>query len=177
MTAPISALRGLPRAIAVAITILSSLPASTRGQCTGCPNASFGPAPHIFEGGDRQYDIVTGDFDRDGFLDVAATQSDTNGFVLVFLGNGRGGFAEPLRFPAGDYPQSLTSGDFNGDGFPDLAFTFGNHPTVGVLIGQGGGQFAPLRGVLGGRRLPPGEGRVGRLQRRSFLGSRGHEQQ
>jgi hypothetical protein len=117
---------------------------ATLAQCTGCPNASFAGAPRLFESGDRPFDVVTADFDRDGFLDVAATNNFVGGPVLLSLGDGRGGLRDPIPFPTDEYPRELETGDFNRDGFPDLAFTFGNSPTVGVLIGGAAGRFGPV---------------------------------
>ena len=114
------------------------------GQCNGCPNASFSGAPRLFGAGSELYDVVTADFNRDGLLDVASTDSYVAGPILLSLGNGRGGLANPVPFPTDEYPQALETGDFNGDGYPDLAFTFSNSPTVGVLIGGAAGRFGPV---------------------------------
>jgi hypothetical protein len=113
-------------------------------QCTGCPNGSFAGAPRLFESGDRLYDLVAADFDRDGFLDVCTANRYVGGPLLLSFGDGRGGLAKPIPFPTEEYPQALETADFNRDGFPDLAFTFENSATVGVLIGGAAGRFGSV---------------------------------
>src|SRR5262249_48809398 len=45
--------------------------------------------------------------------------------------------------PVGPNPSSLVSGDFNRDGLPDLALVNPGSTTISVLLGTGGGTFAP----------------------------------
>ncbi len=88
--------------------------------------------------------IITGDFNGDGFTDLAmVTYYD----VSVLLGTGDGSYAAPQNYPVGDNGSGITTGDFNGDGFADLAtankgdyYSFGD---VSVLLGVGDGTFLP----------------------------------
>src|SRR5262249_16329147 len=61
--------------------------------------------------------VIAQDFNRDGFLDMAAV--DPAGAVAVFLGQGDGSFSRAGVFPAGSGARYLLAADFNGDGIPD----------------------------------------------------------
>jgi FG-GAP-like repeat len=88
--------------------------------------------------GSRPNDIVLGDWNKDGKLDVA-TCNDGN-TVSIFLGNGRGGFApaSPINVAA----HTIAAGDVNNDGKLDLALTEHDSFGVVVLLGMGDGKFA-----------------------------------
>jgi hypothetical protein len=87
--------------------------------------------------------IVAADFNGDGKLDVAVTDSNDN-TVSILLGNGDGTFGTPLIIQGGEDPQSIVAGDFNNDGKLDLAIlnagTNGNS-TITLLLGNGDGTF------------------------------------
>jgi hypothetical protein len=88
--------------------------------------------------------VVVGDFNRDGFPDLATADFSSNN-VTVLLGNGLGGFtaAPGSPFTAGTYPVSVVVGDFNGDGIQDLAAANHLDDNVIVLLGNGSGGFTP----------------------------------
>ena len=91
--------------------------------------------------------IAMGDFNGDGILDLAVTNSaytsSTVGSLTVLLGNGDGTFATTGGSPitVGGDPVSVTVGDFNGDGKADLAVANNSDDTVMILLGSGNGQF------------------------------------
>ncbi len=86
--------------------------------------------------------IVTGDFNGDGFQDLAVANSGDND-VTVLLGDGAGGFsnAPGSAVGTGNSPSGLAVGEFNGDGKSDIAVTNKGDGTVTVLLGNGDGSF------------------------------------
>ncbi len=86
-------------------------------------------------------DIVSGDLDGDGHLDLILTASGRNE-VLRFLGRGDGTFTPLSGLAAGRSLSQLALGDVNGDGRIDLAVTSGSGSLgVSVLLGRGSGDF------------------------------------
>lgn len=63
-------------------------------------------------------DIVAGDFNGDGKIDLAAAVANA---VAVMMGKGDGTFATPVELAAGDNMVNLVAADFAGNGFLSLA--------------------------------------------------------
>jgi len=86
-------------------------------------------------------DLAVGDFDRDGKLDLAASQG---GSIAIYAGRGDGTFRNAVAITATS-PASLTAADLNGDGKLDLAFGISSREIqgVGVMLGNGNGTFQP----------------------------------
>ncbi len=92
--------------------------------------------------------VVTGDFNRDGKVDLALfDQWSGIGIDVHYLGIGDGTFAGATQFvDTDDFPVSVNvavaEGDFNGDGRLDMAAAVSQDNAVWVLLDDGDG--APL---------------------------------
>src|SRR3989442_6592908 len=142
------------RTVAFAIVLLLLIHHES-SLADGCSTPSFAAAP-TFEMGRQTQSVVTGDFNRDGKLDLAAVNyGSTN--VLVLLGNGDGTFQTPGIYVVGRYPYSVATGDFNGDGKLDLVVVNSGYPSidflgdVSVLLGNGDGTFQTAVNYKAGR--------------------------
>ena len=99
-------------------------------------DGTFSKLPNIvFSAGS----LAVGDFDRDGFPDMAITSGD--GMIRIFLGVGDGTFSAPTNFAAGASPTNITVADFDGDGNLDLAVSNSVNHYVSILEGDGAGSF------------------------------------
>ena len=105
--------------------------------------------------------IVAGDFNGDGYLDLAVVDQGNEqplyveqrgndpGGVIVLLGNGDGTFQRPVTYAVGSAPLAIVAGDFTGEGHLDLAvagynYTSANDTIVfedSLLVGKGDGTF------------------------------------
>jgi hypothetical protein len=118
------------------------LGASGSSPAEGCDRVAFSLAEQLHLNG-PSLNVVVADFDGDSKADLAAT-NDQN--VIVYLGDGAGGFGPANIFRAGELPRGLGAGDFNGDGQPDLAVA--NYSDISILINDGEGGFeAPVNYV------------------------------
>jgi hypothetical protein len=92
-------------------------------------NGTFQP-PQVLNFNDPIHHFVTGDFNHDGKVDLAATGYVTGyaaanvpdpNALAVRLGNGDGTFGASAIYPLGQPPGAIVAGDLNGDGNTDLA--------------------------------------------------------
>jgi hypothetical protein len=103
----------------------------------GNGDGTFQPPVH-FAAGRYPQNIAVGDFNRDGTLDLAVSNSDS---IAILLGNGDGTFQRPKFYSAENYPLWIAVGDFNGDGNPDLVASNLLSNSVSILLGNGDGTF------------------------------------
>jgi len=111
------------------VTLQTFLNAGSNSFTQGS-SISLGPV------GSTPYRFVIGDFDNDGFLDIAgANGSGLPGNMLMLWGNGAGDFtSQQIIGPEG---LNLASGDINGDGIPDIVVPDGVVAAT-VVLGQTG---------------------------------------
>ncbi len=96
---------------------------------------------------------AVGDFNADGWLDLAVTCQQTlplmPGQVCVLLGNGDGTLQDPVVSSAATgFLYTVKADDFDADGHDDLAVVnYADFPqndgSVSVLLGRGDGSFQP----------------------------------
>ena len=98
--------------------------------------------------GQRPSGVAIGDFNGDGWPDLATT-TDTVDKVEILINDGAGSYsAGPVIFmPASSSPGELAAGDLDGDTDMDLAVILKDFETVVAVINTGGafslgGQFA-----------------------------------
>ncbi|MFP5247842.1 MAG: FG-GAP repeat domain-containing protein, partial [Thermoanaerobaculia bacterium] len=88
--------------------------------------------------------IAAGDFNEDGKLDLALTESESPA-IHIFQGNGNGTFLRktPIVLPDTDSAyRALAAGDFDGDGDADLAYSAaGGTADDGLIVHLSNGDF------------------------------------
>jgi len=107
---------------------------------TNTPNLNPYYQKTIYGSGQLYRMTVIGDFNGDGYSDMAAP-SNSN-IVSVFPGNGDGTFAVSNDFAVGTNPMCVAIGDFNGDGYPDLASANSGSNNISILLSTGTGSFS-----------------------------------
>src|SRR3989442_397391 len=94
--------------------------------------------------------MVAGDFNGDGFRDVAVSNRGENDpiqgrfispDVSILLGYGDGTLAPQIHLATPRASRSIAAADFNRDGRDDLAIAFVDRGEVGVFISNGDGSF------------------------------------
>ncbi|MDB5235008.1 MAG: hypothetical protein JWR44_2001 [Hymenobacter sp.] len=100
--------------------------------------------------------VALGDVNGDGRPDIVTANTNTN-TAAVLLGQAGGTFATAVLCSTGanSSPFSLALGDVNGDGRTDIITANYYVNTAGVLLGQGGGTFAPVASYATGTGSAP----------------------
>lgn len=104
----------------------------------------FTPIPHLINYAE---DVAVGDFDGDGFSDIAALGGDG---IEIYLQDGANRFVEQgTLVPVDDYRdvEDILTGDFDTDGFIDLAIGQTSPYRVDIFAGDGAGGFVLLRTI------------------------------
>jgi len=90
--------------------------------------------------------LVAGDYNGDGFIDLAITVNDFwmpwINDIEIYAGNGEGGFSKyGANYPVASAPTSIVSNYIDGDGLLDLAVACPEANTLTVLLNQGDAVF------------------------------------
>ncbi len=122
----------------------------------GNGDGAFIPSTPILSHENNLSNVLVGDFNQDGNLDLITTGT---GQLTEYLGNGNGTFRLGAHYPYPSYGLALqtVAGDFNGDGKLDLLLlegpylSFNNNSRPGLAFwfmqGSGDGTFEPLKEV------------------------------
>lgn len=88
----------------------------------------------------QTYGAYAGDFDEDGFTDLAVPNERSNDFRL-FLNDGAGFYPEfdTYPIPSGSRPSVNEGADFDRDGHMDYVVGSSTGATVGLFMGDGNG--------------------------------------
>jgi hypothetical protein len=134
------------------------LPPHTASTDTTCSKPAFAAPIRVDTAatGNGPMDVVTGDFNGDGFADfVLANQWSGEARIAVVLGREDGTFGIPAGFPSGGISSFATT-DVDRDGVVDLVGVAPSHGNLVVLRGDGTGGFrAPAEFATGDVPHPP----------------------
>jgi hypothetical protein len=113
----------------------------------GAGDGTFTPG-NVYDTGGDAWSVAAGDFERNGLVDLAVTNTD--GTVAVLSGVGDGTFKPPVYYPTGSGPVDVATADLRGDGTLDLVTANEGADDVSLLRGNGDGTFQPPESILAG---------------------------
>lgn len=101
------------------------------------PTPFLGPAK-TYDVGRAPYAMAVGDFNKDGRMDLAVANIQSN-HISILINSGGGIFQPQVKLGIGKISESVLVGDFNGDGNPDLVVGVGDGSKI--ILGNGDGTF------------------------------------
>lgn len=113
-----------------------------------CP--SFQPAVLYSTFGDFANDVSLGDFNGDGFIDMAITNNGSN-TISILLNNGDGTFSITPESPymVGTNPNNVVASDLTGNGVLDLVVANTASASITTLFNNGNGIFNAINVPVG----------------------------
>jgi uncharacterized protein (TIGR03437 family) len=89
------------------------------------------------------YSVTTGDFNRDGMMDIASTNTAESNvsILLAKTENGVRTFESAGAIATGQEPRFIATGDFNRDGYADLTTANYQGSSLSIIDGRGEGTF------------------------------------
>ncbi|HVI08395.1 MAG TPA: FG-GAP-like repeat-containing protein [Candidatus Binatia bacterium] len=129
------------RSLFASLFLASALTASSFAQFVSAADLNFFRSDNTT--GKAPYGVAVGDFNHDGFDDIAVANDDGLS-VSVLIGNGNGTFQPHVDYSTGGNSTNVATTDLNGDGKLDLVVTSGGLTgSVSVFLGNGDGTFQP----------------------------------
>jgi hypothetical protein len=123
----------------------------TRNDATPSTTLPFGPVVVSSMMGPSVNSLVTGHFDSDQTIDLAAPESALSGntadMVGLYTGDGTGAFTRAWSYPVGGGPQVLVSANLDGDSTLDLAVANSVGGNVSIILDPMVGQSRTVNGV------------------------------
>lgn len=116
---------------------------------TGPNNGSFTTEDYVLN--NKLRDVITGDFNNDGNLDIVVADENNNRLILLY-GRGDGSYCKVRRLtkcsdyaylPAGPSPRVLVARDFDNNGKLDIAVGNDSYPGQVTLLSNTGYGFYP----------------------------------
>ncbi|HET9741317.1 MAG TPA: FG-GAP-like repeat-containing protein [Terriglobales bacterium] len=121
-------------------TVLSGTGQSSTGR--GWAYAGFGFTPTL-PTGFIPTAVVSGDFNRDGHLDLAISSGGDDS-IYIYFGNGDGTFQVPaVLHTQGQSPDWMTTVSLRSNNVLDLIISDGDSQEIEVFLGNGDGTFSP----------------------------------
>jgi len=122
------------------VSVLMGKPAPSNPQTGMEDGAGLFKEHAMYDVGVRPRTAALGDFNRDGRLDLAVANNQSDD-LSILLGNGDGTFRNTATLPAGRSPLAIAAGDLNRDGTDDLVVAL-RFDHLLVYLGRGDGTFA-----------------------------------
>ncbi|SVB81191.1 uncharacterized protein METZ01_LOCUS234045, partial [marine metagenome] len=94
----------------------------------------------VMETGAEPSFMISEDFNRDGEIDLVATNSGDN-TLSYFKGNGDGTFKDQIIMKTGEDPICVVTADFNNNGYLDLAVLNYRDQTINIFFNSRFGNF------------------------------------
>ena len=140
----------LARPLVLGAAIAGSFTILARPAASECTQPILFTDREDYVTGSNTVVVATGDFNEDGIIDLAVSNSFTiasNGAgssVTILLGQGTGGvgngtFGSAVNYLAGNQPHYIAATDLNDDGITDLLVGNLGSDNISVLLGQGSG--------------------------------------
>lgn len=138
---------GFASGLAEGIATITASAGGISGTATVEVTIRLFSGPTSYPVGNTPSAVTTGDFNGDGFVDLAVANAD-DAKISLLNGTGNGLFSAAQTFETGIRPESLVAGRFDNDLFDDLAVaSFGDTlRTISIFLGASDG-IGPGAGV------------------------------